>query len=119
MKEILLVDDEFDILFSLELILAEEGYRIRTAHHGRDALDKLENDIPNLIIMDLMMPFLTGMETLKIIRANSLFREIPVVLMSSILPSVLEEEILWNDFLRKPFEMEKLIKIVHKNIGNP
>src|SRR5690625_6261745 len=67
--QILLVDDERDILEILEYNLSKEGYQINTAGNGKEAIQKAIMQIPDLIILDLMMPEMDGIETCKRLRA--------------------------------------------------
>jgi len=69
--KILLVDDEADILEIVGYNLAQEGYQVFTAENGKEAVQKAKKHIPHLIIMDVMMPEMDGMEACEIIRKTS------------------------------------------------
>jgi CheY-like chemotaxis protein len=77
---ILLIDDDPDIRESMGMLLNEEGYDVRTAEHGFDALLQLRTAVPDVIISDLNMPQMSGFEFLSVVRRR--FPEIPVVAMS-------------------------------------
>ena len=68
--KILLVDDEPDIIEILRYNLSQEGYEVYSAKDGKSAIKKAEKEIPNLIIMDVMMPHMDGIEACGIIRKN-------------------------------------------------
>ncbi|RZA02008.1 MAG: response regulator, partial [Proteobacteria bacterium] len=114
MKTILVVEDEQDILLTIELILEPEGYEVVTAANGREALARLAERLPALVVMDVMMPVQNGLDTLKIMRADADYAEVPVLLMSAARVQVSKEEYRWSEFLRKPFEIDELIDAVHR-----
>jgi CheY-like chemotaxis protein len=116
MKTILVVDDEHDILLTVELVLMTEGYRVIKASNGSEALARLAEMRPDLILMDVMMPVLSGLDALKKIRLDKEYKTIPVVLMSAIQPRVAQKEYNWNGFLRKPFEIDPLLDVIERLI---
>jgi CheY-like chemotaxis protein len=84
-KYILIVDDNEDAQQILGKVLTSAGYRTAAAGDGRDAELRIEAETPDLILLDLMMPRMSGFELLTRLRANVLLREIPVVVMSAYL----------------------------------
>ena len=83
MKKIMIVDDEPDQVFTIKTVLENfrEDFEIISAKNGMECIQKLkENEIPELIILDIMMPEMSGWEVLKIIRENNEWKHIPVVL---------------------------------------
>ncbi len=114
MKTVLVVDDEQDIILALEILLADEGYEIMTAHNGREALERLAERMPDVVLIDVMMPILSGPDTIARMRADPEYREIPVVLMSAIKPQVDFEKLKITAFVRKPFEIDTIIKIIEQ-----
>ncbi len=117
MKTVLVVDDEFDLTDTLRAILEGEGYRAETCFNGREALERLESAKPDLILMDLMMPALSGLEVLRTLREMPGMSNVPVVLMSAVAPCVKQEDYRWQGFLRKPFSLSALIATVERLIG--
>ena len=117
MKTILVADDEFDLTSTLRAILEAEGYRVETCANGREAFERIQADTPDLILMDVMMPLLSGYEALRSMRQTPGLDAVPVVLMSSIPPGVKREGYRWQGFLHKPFSLETLIKTVEQLIG--
>jgi DNA-binding response OmpR family regulator len=113
MKTVLIVDDELDIVEAVKAILEEERYKVVTCGNGREALKCLEDSKPDLAIVDIMMPVMNGYETIKAIRQRTDFAELPILIMSAIVPSVKAKEYTWAGFLQKPFSLSELLKQVH------
>jgi CheY-like chemotaxis protein len=116
MKTLLVVDDEYDIVLALELMLTGEGYRVLTAANGREALDALERDSVDLVLMDLMMPVMTGAEALNAIRADPKLKLTPVIILSAVAPRSGHEPPGADAFLRKPFELDALLALIAKHL---
>ena len=120
MKHVLVVDDERDILTCLTDALAAEGYRVSAAVSGYEALDMLAQDLPDLLLLDLRMPGMSGLEVLQVIRRD--YRDLPVVVCSALAAYRTDFEILNANvaaFVEKPFDLEDLIAIVRDAIGAP
>ena len=81
--KILLVDDEPDIIEILRYNLSQEGYDVYSAKDGKSAIKKAEKEIPNLIIMDVMMPHMDGIETCSIIRKNPIFNDTIIMFLTA------------------------------------
>jgi two-component system response regulator MprA len=112
-RRILLVDDEPLILDVLGTVLVDEGYRVETAPDGRAALDLVEAGLPDLIISDVMMPRLSGLDLLAQVRPRS--PTLPVILLSAMHQWRQPRERADSDhtvFLAKPFDLEELLEIV-------
>lgn len=115
---ILLVEDEPSILFTLTILLEEEGYRVITANHGREALQRLAEEVPDLIITDYMMPYLTGAELIEAVRAEPKYAAIPILLMSAALPAHINPFDFAEGYLQKPVDLEKLYSVIRELIGS-
>lgn len=90
--KILLVDDEKDILDSLQMILEGEGYSIRTARNGEEALARLKEDMPDLMFLDIMMTTDTeGFDLAFKLRAMPEYKSLPIVLLTGFLEKVRKE----------------------------
>ncbi len=83
LPQVLVVDDSLSARKTLATLLSDSGYQVATAIDGLDALDKVRSDPPELILTDLEMPRMTGMELAAIIRNSSQFSKIPVVMITS------------------------------------
>ena len=81
--KILLVDDEPDIIEILRYNLSQEGYQVYAAKDVESAIKKAENEIPNLIIMDVMMPHMDGIEACSIIRKNPIFNDTIIMFLTA------------------------------------
>jgi CheY-like chemotaxis protein len=117
MKSILIVDDEHDILLAAEILLSEEGFEVRTARNGREALERLAERHPDIVLMDVMMPILTGPETIRRMKSDSEYAKIPIILMSAVQPNFERDEAPWDMFIRKPFEIDSLLESIQKLLG--
>lgn len=82
-KKILAVDDERHIVRLIQVNLERAGYLVVTAYDGREALQKIEAEKPDLVVLDVMMPYMDGLEALKRIRANPATRALPVIMLTA------------------------------------
>ena len=112
MKTVLVVDDEFDTVASLQMLLAMEGYRVITARDGEEALTKTANEKPDLVVTDRMMPRMDGIELCKRLRQNPASAAIPIVLVSGVRDDKLDGAHLYDVALRKPARFEELRRAV-------
>lgn len=108
---ILVADDEFMIVDTLAEILDWQGYRVLTASNGREALDVLAREKPNLVLLDFMMPVMDGTEALAELRRRPEHASLPVIMMTAAM-AVPPGERLWNALLRKPFGLPALEKAI-------
>ena len=109
-SSLLIIEDEDKIARILELELTYEGYRVELAKSGREGLDKLITDDWDLIILDIMLPELNGLEVLRRIRNADLF--IPVILLTArdtTPDKVSGLDLGANDYITKPFEIEEVL----------
>ena len=119
MSTVLVVDDEFDILEAVTGILELEGYRVLSASNGAQALSTMQQALPDLVLADLMMPVMDGLELLKAMGADAQLSRVPVVLMRALQPKVSQKEYGWRAFLQKPFDLEALLARVREHGGEP
>jgi CheY-like chemotaxis protein len=82
-KTILIVDDEEDIRVSVGQLFEISGYQVITAQNGIDCLEKLERQIPDIVILDIMMPGLNGWDVAAKIKQNPQWRNIPIVFLTA------------------------------------
>lgn len=108
---ILVVDDEMHLAKILQFTFKHAGYEASLAHDGREALDSIERDRPDLIILDLMLPVIDGYKVCNRIKNDEELRSIPVIILSArdIESEGLEEEVEADLFLEKPFNTENLL----------
>lgn len=108
-KKILIVEDEQKIARFLELELNYEGYEVVIANNGRDGLEKGKKEDVDLIILDLMLPELSGIEVCRRIRQTS---DVPIIMLTAkddISDKVTGLDIGADDYMTKPFAVEELL----------
>ena len=115
--KILVVDDIATNVLLLKTILGKAGYRIVTATGGREALEKVESESPDLILLDIMMPDMNGYEVIERLKADERFCRIPVIFLSALHDSeniVKGFKMGASDYVSKPFNHEELItRVAH------
>jgi two-component system alkaline phosphatase synthesis response regulator PhoP len=82
-KKILIVDDELNIVASLEFLMKQQGYAVKVVNNGKDALDAIGEFRPDLVLLDIMMPLLSGYELCQKVRANPAWAGIKIVMLSA------------------------------------
>lgn len=115
--KILVVDDEVNITQILEFSMGAEGYEVITASNGEEAIDKARKEQPDLIILDIMMPRIDGYEACRILKANPITKNIPVVLLTAKgrdIDKRLGYEVGATDYIVKPFSPNKLIERINE-----
>jgi DNA-binding response OmpR family regulator len=117
MKSILIVDDEVDIASSIQYVLKQEGFHTLMAHDGNKALEIIESEKPDLIILDLMMPGCDGLEVCKRVRAHD---PQTLILMltarTSEIDTVVGLELGANDYINKPVRLRELVARVKAHL---
>ena len=116
---ILVVDDEFSVAEVLQSVLADAGHEVVTAVNGRQGLELLSKRLPDLVLLDFMMPIMDGPAMLRAMREDPTYRNIPAVVMSS-LPEIAVAEAargLYAAFLRKPFKLAAVTNAVESVLG--
>lgn len=111
-EKILIVDDEEDILELVAYNLAREGYRTVNATSGEDALHKSRAEMPDLIVLDLMLPGIDGLEVMKTLKEDSTTRDIPTVMLTAKgeeADIVSGLELGADDYITKPFSPRVLL----------
>jgi CheY-like chemotaxis protein len=86
-KSVLVVEDEVGVRRALGRLLGEWGFRMIEASNGREAIQRLTEETPSAIVIDLLMPVMSGAELLKALRRNAFYRRIPTVVMTGALES--------------------------------
>lgn len=112
---VLMVDDVPINLVLVSKMLGRFNFKIRTAANGMMALDSIKEEVPDLVLLDILMPVMDGFEVLKILRADPRTKDVRIVILSALNSN---EDIVRafnmgaNDFITKPIIMEKLINCV-------
>ncbi len=118
-KQLLLIDDDPNLILLVKDYLEFRGFQVTTAENGREALDILEADIPDMIICDVMMPEMDGYELVKYIRQDSRTNRIPVLFLSAKGQSHDRVKGLAEGadvYMVKPFEPEELVAQVEASL---
>lgn len=82
-KKVLIVDDEPNIVISLEFLMKREGFEVSIARDGEEALRKVEETVPDLILLDVMMPKKSGFEVCQQLRANPAFAGLKIIMLTA------------------------------------
>lgn len=119
-KRILSVDDSTSIRQLVQFTLEKEGYEVLLAVDGRDALDKVKQGPVDMVITDLNMPNVDGIELIKALRADPAFRFTPIVMLTT--ESAAEKKDSGKSagatgWIVKPFKPEQLIAVVKRLLG--
>ncbi|MSU31683.1 MAG: response regulator transcription factor [Pedosphaera sp.] len=112
MPKILVVDDEPDALEVLEFNLKNAGYEVTTADDGETALKKARQQLPDLILLDLMLPEIDGLEVCKLLRRDTATSGIPIIMLTakaSEIDRVVGLELGADDYVTKPFSPRELV----------
>jgi two-component system cell cycle response regulator len=118
-SKILVADDDAALVSTLVWILKEHGHQVVTVPNGEGLLERLHEERPDLVLLDIMMPKVDGLQLLERIRAEPAWRDLPVLMVSSMPPedgTVRSLEIGANDFIAKPFRMKELLARVDAHL---
>lgn len=113
MPTVLVVEDEFGIVDVLETVLSDAGYRVLTASNGKQGLVRLSQEKPDVILLDFMMPLLSGGEMLRAMASEPAYQRIPVIMMSALDEVAIAERCKgYAAFLYKPFRAATVLSTV-------
>ena len=112
-RKVLIVDDCQDNLFLMELILVTDGYTVEKACCGREGLAKIHKHIPDLIILDLMMPDMTGLEVIEQIELHQHLASIPVLLCTANKFIRRDKNVKVKNICYKPIDIDNVLNQVH------
>lgn len=119
-KKILVADDEEDIKMVLQMYLENNGYEVVTAFDGLDAVSKIRDERPDLVLMDIMMPVIDGVEVTRQIKADETTKDIPVIMLTAAAQSSMVEKAMEAgacEYIAKPFEPEHVQQAIEKILG--
>ncbi len=118
--KILVVDDSKTIRRTAETLLSKEGCQVITAIDGFDALSKIADHQPDIIFVDIMMPRLDGYQTCSLIKHNKVFKETPVIMLSSkdgLFDRARGRIVGCDQYLTKPFTKDELLGAISNQIN--
>ena len=120
-KKIIIVDDEPDVVVALQFLMEQQGYNVIIAERGEDALDLIYRYMPDLVLLDIMLPGIDGYEVCEIVRLNSDYRDVKIVFLTA---KGSEVEIAQglalgaDEYITKPFSNAELVALVKKLLEN-
>ena len=117
-RRVLIVEDEVDSAEVLQFVLEAEGHTVGLASNGREALERLEEVRPDVVVTDLMMPYLDGRQLAHAMAADERFRTIPVIAMTAA-PDSLRPTDPFVAVVHKPFDLDVLLGLLRRVIETP
>lgn len=119
-KNILIVDDEPDIVRVLALRLIDCGFEVQISYNGQDALTRISQNLPDLIILDIMMPEMSGTELAEKLKDDKKTAQIPIIFLTALQSKEEEQKhgalIGKNIILAKPYDINHLIAEIHARL---
>ena len=122
---IMVVDDDPDLVESVSMKLESLAYRVIKAYDGAEAWEKIKNEQPDLLILDVMMPRKNGYELCSELKNHTLYKDIVVILLTAVADAVNSTNFthqdgrntLADDYIPKPIDLDKLMEIVEDNLN--
>ena len=114
-KKILVVDDEVDLVKTIQFSLELEGYKVLVSYNGEDALNQARKENPDLILLDIMLPKLDGYKVCRLLKFDEQYKHIPILMMTAKTQEkdkLMGKETGANEYVTKPFDMEELMEKV-------
>jgi len=115
-NKLMIVDDDPDVLVAVRYIFEDEGFEVYTVDNGRDCLEELERGFKGIVLMDIMMPFISGWDTIQAIVNNGFTHDVKILIMSvkgwPDDAKARELEPYVQGYIPKPFDAEHLVSIV-------
>lgn len=123
-KRVVYIEDDPEMIDLVAMILSRRGFAVKGAHGGRNGLDMVMKDLPDLVLLDLMMPGMDGWEVYQQLKANESTREIPVIIITAKAQAI--DRVLGlhiakvDDYIAKPFRPQELIDSIDRVLsGTP
>jgi CheY-like chemotaxis protein len=120
-KKIMVVDDEENLLLLIDRLLKTEGFDVVTARTGKECLKILNKEKPDLLLLDVMMPGMNGIEVAESIRSNPKTKNLKIVFLTVVMSDELKqhrlEKVKALDYITKPFENKDLIRRVKRLVA--
>ena len=119
-KKILIVDDEQDIVETLKFMLEAQGYECFWAYDGENGLNMAKELIPDLMILDVMMPKINGYKISRLLKYDNKYKDIPIIMItarSQEEDKVIGQETGVNEYITKPFELDEVINKVNEYLA--
>jgi DNA-binding response OmpR family regulator len=113
-KKVLVIDDDEKTVKFISVALQEHGYEAVSAPDGKEGLEKVKTEKPDLVILDVMMPKRTGFVLFKLLRKNEEYKDIPVIMLTAVADSLTELDAKKDDTFESPYD--RLRESLRKNI---
>lgn len=120
-KQVLIVDDAPNIVLSLEFLMKKEGYEVLSVSNGEEAMAAVAEKIPDLILLDVMMPKMDGYEVCQALREKPEWQDIKIIMLTAKGRDVEREKGLAlgaDDYITKPFATQELMEKVKRLLGS-
>ncbi len=115
MRDVLIVDDDKDIVDALTTILNMEGFSVRTAYNGADCLKEVRTNKPAIVLLDLMLPDISGKDVAKTLASELDSNAVPIIIISAAREAKeTAKEVGAKACIEKPFDLQELINTVNK-----
>lgn len=120
-KRVVYIEDEPEMIDLVRLILGRKGFEVLGANGGREGLSMVQRDLPDLVLLDLMMPDMDGWDVYQQMKADESTRNIPVIVITAKAQSI--DKVLGlhiakvDDYLSKPFSPQELLDSIEKVMG--
>lgn len=114
-KTILVVDDEVDLVKTIQFSLEVEGYTVLASNNGEDALSQARKESPDLILLDIMLPKLDGYKVCRLLKFDERYKHIPILMLTAKTQEkdkILGMETGADEYITKPFDMDVLMEKV-------
>ena len=115
-KKVLIVEDDQSLRVVIRMVLERARYEVLEARHGAAALELMESEMPDLVLADLRMPLMSGVELIGRLRSSPTTASVPIVLLSGLLPDP-EVTRLANVVVAKPFEPADLLAAISESLN--
>ncbi|MCD6115713.1 response regulator [bacterium] len=119
-KKVLVVDDDPLVVKVLQDPLKRAGYDVEVASHGLEALQKVKEKRPDLIILDILMPLMDGFKVARFLKFDKRFKDIPIIVLTSRATEgerKMGEKVGANEFLYKPFRLPHVLDVVQRYLN--
>ena len=118
--KILVVDDEHDVLKMIRIRLEKNGYTVITASSGEECIEKAAEEKPDVILLDVLLPGMSGLEVSRRLKANNVTRDIPIIIVTALTGEDIAAKSKDRGakyFISKPFGMEELLAKIRSILG--
>jgi len=117
MQSILIADDDQTVVVSLQYLLEQAGFQVVVAHDGQEALDAMRRDVPDLLLLDVMMPRLSGYDVCERIRESPTWRHVRILMLTAMGGEIEARKGLAlgaDDYMTKPFATQELLSRIKR-----